>query len=122
MGREARLPFGIHRARELDAEALGLDGDADLIEKLERLMRDCAETGVHVWLWSDTVAGASRRLTPRMMREVGWRVAGRMSSDDSHSLLRDGQASDLRERQLVILVYSSVYDLPDSLTRWRERS
>jgi S-DNA-T family DNA segregation ATPase FtsK/SpoIIIE len=102
--REPRLLFlfGVHRARELDSEALGLDVDEDLIEKLERVMRDGPETGVHVWLWSDTVVGASRRLTPRMMREVGWRVAGRMSSDDSHSFLGDGQASDLRESQLVI--------------------
>ena len=55
-------------------------------------MRDGPEVGVHVWIWADSLAGASRRLTPRMMREAGWRVAGRMSTEDSHSLLGTGQA------------------------------
>lgn len=102
--REARLLFlfGVHRARDLDAEIGSLDVDTDLVEKLEQVMRDGPEVGVHVWLWSDSVSGASRRLTPRMMREIGWRVAGKMSSDDSHTFIGGGQASDLRESQLIL--------------------
>lgn len=95
--------FGVHRARDLDAEMGSLDVDGDLVEKLERVMRDGPEVGVHVWLWADSVAGASRRLTPRMMRELGWRVAGKMSSDDSQTFIGTGQASDLRESQLLIV-------------------
>jgi S-DNA-T family DNA segregation ATPase FtsK/SpoIIIE len=95
--------FGVHRARELDSELGSLDVDGDLVEKLERVMRDGPEVGVHVWLWSDSVTGASRRLTPRMMREIGWRIAGKMSGDDSQSFLGAGQASDLRESQLSMV-------------------
>jgi hypothetical protein len=95
--------FGIHRARELDSDLGSLDVDGDLIEKLERVMRDGPEVGVHVWVWSDSVTGASRRLTPRMMREVGWRVAGKMGGDDSQAFIGTGQAADLRESQLLIV-------------------
>ena len=95
--------FGVHRARDLDSEMGSLDVDSDLVEKLERVMRDGPEVGIHVWLWADSVPGASRRLTPRMMREVGWRLAGRMSSDDSQSFIGTGQAADLRESQLLMI-------------------
>jgi len=94
--------FGIHRARELDSEMGSLDVDTELVEKLERVMRDGPEVGIYVWVWADSVAGASRRLTPRMMREAGWRIAGKMSADDSQSLLGTGQAGDLRESQLIL--------------------
>lgn len=94
--------FGIHRARELDANG-SLDADADLTDKLEQILRDGPEVGVHLWLWSDTVAGASRRLTARMMRELGWRIAGKMSVDDSHTFIGTGQAADLRDSQLLIV-------------------
>jgi S-DNA-T family DNA segregation ATPase FtsK/SpoIIIE len=102
--RPARLLFlfGIHRARDLDAELGSLDVDGDLVEKLERVMRDGPEVGVHVWLWADSVAGASRRLTPRMMRELGWRIAGKMSGDDSQTFIGTVQAADLRESQLLM--------------------
>lgn len=95
--------FGVHRARDLDSELGSLDVDSDLVEKLEQVMRDGPEFGVHVWLWADSVAGASRRLTPRMMREVGWRIGGKMSGDDSQTFIGVGQAADLRESQLLIV-------------------
>jgi S-DNA-T family DNA segregation ATPase FtsK/SpoIIIE len=101
-GTKVLFLFGIHRARELDSEMGSLDVDTELVEKLERVMRDGPEVGIYVWVWADSVAGASRRLTPRMMREAGWRIAGKMSTDDSQSLLGTGQAGDLRESQLIL--------------------
>lgn len=95
--------FGVHRARELDSDLGSLDVDSDLVEQLEQVMRDGPEVGIHVWLWSDSVTGASRRLTPRMMREVAWRVAGKMSGDDSQTFIGTGQAAELRESQLLIV-------------------
>jgi len=95
--------FGVHRARDLDAEFGSLDVDSELVDKLERVMRDGPEVGVHVWIWADSVAGASRRLTARMMRELGWRVAGKMSADDSQTFIGTSQAADLRESQLLIV-------------------
>ncbi len=38
-----------------------------------------------------------------MMREVAWRIAGRMSADDSQTFIGTGQAADLRDSQLVMV-------------------
>ncbi|MBL7490356.1 hypothetical protein I6A60_11360 [Frankia sp. AgB1.9] len=102
--RQARLAFlfGVHRARDLDAEMSSLDADQELADALENVLRDGPEVGVHVIFWADTVGGASRRLSPRMIRECGWRIAGHMSADDSHSLLGSDRAAEIRDRQLVI--------------------
>lgn len=102
--RTARLVFlfGIHRARELDADIGSLDADPELAEALEEIMRDGPEVGVHVWLWSDSVSGAARRLSSRMMRECAWRIAGKMSPDDSLSLLGNERAAEIRDRQLLL--------------------
>jgi energy-coupling factor transporter ATP-binding protein EcfA2 len=105
---DTRLParlaflFGVHRARELDADVGSLDADPELAEALEEVMRDGPEVGVHVWLWSDSVGGAARRLSPRMMRECTWRIAGKMSPDDSLSLLGNERAAEIRDRQLLL--------------------
>jgi S-DNA-T family DNA segregation ATPase FtsK/SpoIIIE len=105
---DVRLParlaflFGVHRARELDADIGSLDADPELAEGLEEVMRDGPEVGVHVWLWSDSVSGAARRLSPRMMRECTWRIAGKMSPDDSLSLLGNERAAEIRDRQLLL--------------------
>ncbi|HEX4253591.1 MAG TPA: hypothetical protein VH089_00815, partial [Streptosporangiaceae bacterium] len=115
--------FGIHRARELDAEIGGLDADPELAAGLEEIMRDGPEFGVHVWIWSDTVSGVGRRLSPRMMRECSWRIAGKMSPDDSLSLLGSEQAAEIRDRQLLlsnddlgILTRAITFSLPSA--RW----
>jgi hypothetical protein len=65
-------------------------------------MRDGPEVGVHVWIWAETVGGAARRLSSRMMRECSWRIAGKMSADDSLSLLGTERAAEIRDRQLVL--------------------
>ena len=112
--------FGIHRARELDADLGSLDANPELAEALEEVMRDGPEVGVHVWLWSDSVSGAARRLSPRMMRECAWRIAGKMSADDSLSLLGNERAADIRDRQFVlanedrgIVTRAMSFDLPE---------
>lgn len=94
--------FGVHRARELDSDIGSLDADAELSETVETIMRDGPEVGVHLWIWADTVGGASRRLTPRMMRECSWRLAGKMSGDDSLTLLGSERAAELRDRQIAV--------------------
>ena len=95
--------FGIHRARELDSDLTNLDTDQELVDGLEGILRDGPEMGVHTWLWADNIAGVARRMTPRMMREIGWRIAGRMSADDSQSLIGTESAAQLRENQLVLV-------------------
>jgi len=102
--RPARVAFlfGIHRSRELDAEIGSLDADPELAEAMEEVMRDGPEVGVHAWIWADSVSGAARRLSSRMMRECNWRVAGKMSVDDSLSLLGSDRAAEIRDRQIVL--------------------
>jgi energy-coupling factor transporter ATP-binding protein EcfA2 len=102
--RPARIAylFGIHRARELDSDIGSLDADPDLAAAIEEIMRDGPEVGVHLWIWSDTVAAAARRLSSRMIRECSWRIAGRMSPDDSLSLLGHERAAEIRDRQLLL--------------------
>lgn len=95
--------FGIQRARDLEADLGSLDADQELLEMLERVVRDGPEAGVHVWFWADSVGGASRRLSSRVMREVGWRLAGKMSSDDSQSFVGSGQAAELRDSQILLV-------------------
>lgn len=94
--------FGIHRARELDASFGSVDSDPDLADALEEVLRDGPEAGVHTWIWADTLSGATRRLSSRMIRECTWRVAGKMSADDSLSLLGTDRAAEVRDRQLVL--------------------
>lgn len=102
--RPARLAFlfGVHRARDLDSDFGSVDADPELAEAMEEVLRDGPEAGVHTWIWSDTVAGATRRLSSRMIRECGWRVAGKLSPDDSLSLLGTDRAAEIRDRQLLL--------------------
>ena len=95
--------FGIHRARELDAEIGSIDANPELAESLEQIMLDGPEVGVHVWLWSDTVGGAKRRLSSRMIRECSWRIGGKMSSDDSLAFSGSVQGAEIRDRQLLLI-------------------
>ena len=94
--------FGVHRARELDSDFGSVDADPELAEALEEVLRDGPEFGVHTWIWADSVAGAVRRLSSRMIRECAWRVAGKLSADDSLSLLGTDRAAEIRDRQLVL--------------------
>ncbi|QLQ16281.1 MAG: AAA family ATPase [Micropruina sp.] len=100
----ARVLFlvGIHRARELDADSGSLDADEDLAEMLTQVMRDGPEFGIHVWMWAESLSAVARRLTSDMMREIGWRIAGRMSGEDSDRLIGNRLASELRDNQLVL--------------------
>ena len=102
--RPARIVFlfGVHRARELDSDFGSVDADPELAEALEEVLRDGPEVGVHTWIWADSVAGATRRLSSRMIRQCAWRVAGRLSADDSLSLLGTDRAADIRDRQFVL--------------------
>ena len=93
--------YGMHRARDFDQDSVDYDAAADLPELLTKIMRDGPEVGVHVFLWFDTVAGISRRLPSSGLREAAWRLVGRMSADDSTSLLGSDTAASLREQQLI---------------------
>jgi hypothetical protein len=93
--------YGMHRARDFDQDSVDYDSEADLPELLSQIMRDGPEVGVHTFLWFETVASISRRLPSSAVREVSWRLAGKMSADDSSSFIGVDGASSLREQQLL---------------------
>ncbi len=93
--------YGMHRARDFDQDSVDYDRETDLPEVLSQIMRDGPETGVHTFLWFDTVASISRRLPSGAAREASWRLGGSMSADDSSSFLGVDAASSLREQQLL---------------------
>ena len=94
--------FGIHRARDFDTESVDFDPENDLASRLATIVRDGPEVGVHTLIWCETLATLSRRLGSGVTRECSWRLAGRMSADDSHSLIGVDTASGLREQQIII--------------------
>lgn len=94
--------FGMHRARDFDATAIDFDSESDLPEMLRTIVTDGPEVGLHTLLWFETLTSISRRVSHEVLRECGWRVAGRMSDEDSLSLLGVEAASSLREQQLLL--------------------
>ena len=93
--------YGMHRARDFDQDSVDYDSDSDLPDLLSQIMRDGPEVGVHTFLWFETVAAISRRLPSSGVREASWRLAGKMSADDSSSFIGADGASSLREQQLL---------------------
>jgi hypothetical protein len=93
--------YGMHRARDFDQDSADYDPETDLPELLSQIMRDGPEVGVHTFLWFDTVASIGRRLPSSAVREASWRLAGKMSADDSSSFLGVDGAGSLREQQLL---------------------
>lgn len=93
--------YGMHRARDFDQDSVDFDAEADLPELLGQILRDGPEVGVHTFMWCETLAGISRRLPSSATREVSWRLAGKMSADDSSSLIGVDGASSLRDQQLI---------------------
>jgi tetratricopeptide (TPR) repeat protein len=93
--------YGLHRARDLDVDG-GIDGDPELVDLLQEIVREGPEVGVHTWVWCETVGGLSRRLPSSVLREFSWRLAGRLSQDDSQRLLGSYDAAELRDRQILL--------------------
>lgn len=92
--------YGMHRARDFDQDSL--DFEVDLSDQLRRILRDGPEVGVHTLMWFETTAAIGRRLPSTAVREVAWRLAGRMSADDSTSLVGVDGAASLREQQVLV--------------------
>jgi S-DNA-T family DNA segregation ATPase FtsK/SpoIIIE len=96
------LLFGMHRARDFDVSSIDFDGASDLPELLRAIVTDGPEVGIHTLMWFETLTSISRRVSHEILRECGWRVAGKMSSEDSLSLLDVDGASSLRDQQLLL--------------------
>lgn len=93
--------YGMHRARDFDQDSVDYDAEMDLPETLSYILRDGPEVGVHTLMWFDTVASIVRRLPSGAVREASWRLAGKMSADDSSSFVGVESAGSLREQQIL---------------------
>lgn len=92
------LLSGLHRARDLEPSYEQSGPDA----ALETVLRDGPEVGVHVLATCDKVVSLDRRLSRSALREFAFRVAFRMGSEDSLSLLDSDVASKIRSTQAVL--------------------
>ncbi|MBU6335147.1 MAG: hypothetical protein KGS47_12215 [Chloroflexi bacterium] len=95
--------FGLHRARDLQADdsgglgvgsfsSFGSFGDTpppppSPAQLFPKLLRDGPDLGIHTIAWCDSVTNLTRILDRTLLREFETRVAMRMSADDSHALL-----------------------------------
>ncbi len=94
---------GMHRARDFDTESLDFDESGiSLPDKLLEILRDGPEVGIHTVIWAETIAGLARRLPAQGIRECGWRVAAKLSSDDSRAFIDSDAAASLRDHQVVV--------------------
>lgn len=100
--REDRYLFliGLHRIRDLRVEeglgyGFGLERELTPAERLATLLREGPEMGIHVVLWCDTVANLRRSLDRRALTQVGFRVAGAMSEQDSTEFIDAPEAARL---------------------------
>jgi hypothetical protein len=115
--------YGLHRARDLDANSGAIfdepDGP-DLLGPLKQILVDGPEVGVHTIAWVDSVAGLKRRLPSSLTREFGLRIAGTMSRDDSVDVIDTDLAATCKHHQVVVVDDSTgnvqratTYGVPD---------
>lgn len=94
--------YGLHRAMDFDMEAMDFDTEEDLPGKLSHILVNGPEVGVHVFGWSESLSGLTRRLPSSALREFSWRLASQMSVDDSHSFVGSDAAHGMRPQQLLL--------------------
>jgi len=99
--------FGLHRARDLrrEAKSIGFGRETSgpsVQENLATILKEGAEVGVHVLLWCDTYQNLANALDPAAVAEIGKRVVGSLSSNDSSRLLDDPVASKITKEYRMI--------------------
>ena len=87
----------LHRARDFDATAYDSEHNA----RLERILRDGPDVGVHVVAWCDKVVSVERRLSSAALREFSLRVLTQASKEDSFRLIDSDLAASLPGAQAV---------------------
>jgi energy-coupling factor transporter ATP-binding protein EcfA2 len=92
---------GLGKARDLDPDDYSDEGQK-LLAAVATILRDGPEVGIHTIMWADSVATVDSRLG-RQEREFGARVAFRMSGDDSMRLCDSDLATQLQEKEAVLI-------------------
>lgn len=112
---------GLQYARDLrldedDYYRKGDDAEPSATELLTTVLREGPEAGIHLVAWCDTYANAMRVMNRKMMREVGMRVAGAMSNEDSQNFIEDAAASRIDKPHRAIFAQE---ERPGQLEKFR---
>lgn len=119
------LIYGLQRAKDLRPEDGGgfrynynadEKKEATAADLFAKLLREGAETGVHVLIWCDMMSNAKRVLDRKLLNEFGLRIGGRMSQNDSQELLDNSAASRLDKPHRAIFYEE---DRPGHLEKFR---
>ena len=111
--------FGIQRARNLRRETgpsfTSASSGNNVHDNLSKILQEGPEFGIHTIIWCDTVQSFSRVFDNSDLNEIGHRITGVLSANDSVKLLDAPVASKLdRENRMVcyddekIGVYTSI--------------
>jgi DNA segregation ATPase FtsK/SpoIIIE, S-DNA-T family len=90
---------GLHRMHDLREEegaSWGEPSDARELRRIfAKLLREGPEVGIHTLIWTDSQASAARVLDRRMLNDIGRRIVGAMSEQDSLALIDEPVAGRL---------------------------
>jgi hypothetical protein len=120
-GNEGRILVvfqGLQRMREFRRNGGPYDpleegGSADTLEKI---IREGPEVGIHVVAWCDSLAFMKRNFGDAIIGAFGVRLAGRMTLDDSNTLLQSSAAYTIDKDHRMCSVNE---DYPGKVTRLR---
>jgi S-DNA-T family DNA segregation ATPase FtsK/SpoIIIE len=117
------LIYGLQRAKDLRPDEGGgrysfssEDKKPNVAELFGKLLRDGAESGIHVLAWCDMATNVKRTLGRNLINEFNYRAATMMSQDDSQNILESSAASKL-DRAHRALFYDE--DRPGHLEKFR---
>jgi hypothetical protein len=85
---------GLHRMRQFRRSGGRYDPleEGSAAETLLRILEDGPEVGVHVVVWSDSIAAINRCYDQDIFSCFAFKIAGRLSADDSNNLLQCADA------------------------------
>ena len=98
---------GIQRARDLTSDSYAAS-DFPANPKLQRLLAEGPEFGIHVIALADRPASVERRLTSAMLREFGVKIVGTVAAADSRRLVDSDSAVNLKNSEIFFDDYDRV--------------
>jgi hypothetical protein len=99
--------LNLSKFRELRREEdYSFGGSGDQTSKpdaiLAKALSDGPGVGIHVCIWSDSVATLNRWLSRGSLRDIELRVLGQMSANDSNQLIDNSQANRLDRNVMLV--------------------
>lgn len=89
--------------REEDYSFGGSEGQTSKPDAiLAKALSDGPGVGIHICIWSDSVATLSRWLSRGSLRDIELRVLGQMSANDSNQLIDNNQANRLDRNVMLV--------------------